>query len=100
MARRARGYGLTAYFGLTAFDIDARHIRETNGRAYLEHRLAQVDLWLIYLTTRLDKQRRQLRQPYPTPPQMRAALDEAMDLAYLQTMRQALYDALSNDPPA
>ncbi len=91
MARRSRGIGLSAYFGYTAFDVDVDLVGERYNRAYLEHRLAQVELWMPYLVKRLaDRKGRPARMLDSTT----GATSEALDLAYLQAVRRALHDAL------
>lgn len=97
MARRSRGLGLTAFFNFTAFDIDTRAIGEGAGRAYLEHRLAQVDYWLDYMAGRVSARRRRRgsRPPF-LPGRGSEALNDDLELVYLQSMRAALSDALEN----
>ncbi|MDQ4076887.1 MAG: hypothetical protein M3220_11660 [Chloroflexota bacterium] len=95
MARRSRGLGLSAYFNHTAFDVDTDVIFEHDSRAYLEHRLAQLDMWLPYLIKRLGDRHRQLGG---SSERLMlggdTVVEAALDLAYLQAIRQALHEAL------
>ncbi|MBA3533443.1 MAG: hypothetical protein H0T73_16115 [Ardenticatenales bacterium] len=94
MARRSRTLGLSAYFHHTAFDLNLNEIRENRSRGYLEHRLAQVDIWLFHLA-------KQLRHPpirEPRPGSFSTDSIEAnhlMDFAYLHAVRQAIYETLN-----
>jgi hypothetical protein len=94
MTRRSRTLGLSAYFHHTAFDLNLNEIRENRSRGYLEHRLAQVDIWLFYLAKQLKDQPASKRRPGSFSTDSTEA-NHLMDFAYLHAVRQAIYETLN-----
>ncbi|MGH2542711.1 MAG: hypothetical protein ACRDIB_07935 [Ardenticatenaceae bacterium] len=94
MAKRFRAQGLTSYFGSTAFDMDVEGIYERGSRAYLEHRLAQIEVWMPYLMRRLGDGYRRAGGPCGHTVQGGDTASAALDVAYLQAVHRALYEAL------
>jgi hypothetical protein len=94
MARRSRGLGLSAYFDFTVFDTNIAAIRETRSRVYLERRLAQVDVWLGYLSGRVEDRYRRGPSPALSSLHTSDTASAVLDVVYLQAVRRAIQETL------
>lgn len=94
MTRRGHSSGLNAFFGWTAFDLDAERVQESSPYPYYHHRLRQVAMWMPYLNRRLRARQRLAREPYSGFVEQWDEAMERLDVEYLHAVERALHEML------
>lgn len=84
------------YLLLSVMQDDLEHMNRDSRRAYLEQRLRYVDAWIQALLDRQEAGQTNAWLGSDEREVVEAAWDEALRLDYLQAMREAISETLSN----